>query len=110
MDWVFIYKNMPVEILAEFKSWRKVRDWKGTTGWVHRSMLSGKNRWVIVRTKTVPLRRDASANAPIVAKLRNKVVGRLIACRDGWCEVRVNGLQGWTKRSALWGIHAHEKN
>ena len=110
VDWVFIYKNMPVEILTEFKSWRKVRDWKGTTGWVHRSMLSGKNRWVIVRTKSAPLRQSASPDAPIVAKLRNKVVGRLVVCRNDWCEVTVNGIQGWTKRSALWGIYPNEKN
>ena len=108
VDWVFIYKNMPVEILAEFKGWRKVRDWKGTTGWVHRSMLSGKYRWIIVRNNTEPLRREAKPEAPVIAKLESKVVGQLEQCRGDWCEVTVNGIQGWIKRTALWGVYPNE--
>ena len=108
VDWVFIYKNMPVEILAEFKGWRKVRDWKGTTGWVHRSMLSGKHRWILVRKNTTPLHREAKPDAPVIAKLNSKVVGRLQQCRGGWCEVTVNGIQGWIKRIALWGVYPNE--
>lgn len=108
VDWVFIYKNMPVEILAEFKSWRKVRDWKGTIGWVHRSMLSGKYRWIIVQKKTEPLRREANPQAPVIAKLKSKVVGRLKRCRGNWCEVTVNGIQGWVKRAAIWGVYPDE--
>lgn len=108
VDWVFIYKNMPVEIVAEFKGWRKVRDWKGTTGWVHRSMLSGKYRWIIVRSKTAPLHREAKAEAPVIARLKNKVVGRLKQCQGDWCEVTVNGIQGWIRRGAIWGIYPNE--
>ena len=108
VDWVFVYKNMPVEIVAEFKGWRKVRDWKGTTGWVHRSMLSGKYRWIIVRDKTADMRREANSAAPMVAKLTNKVVGRLKQCNGGWCEVAVNGLQGWIERKSIWGIYPNE--
>ena len=108
VDWVFIYKNMPVEIVAEFKGWRKVRDWKGTTGWVHRSMLSGKYRWVIVRNKKAALHRDADPTAPIIATLQNKVVGRLKRCSGTWCEITVNGIQGWTQRNWIWGVYPTE--
>ena len=110
VDWVFTYKNMPVEILAEFKGWRKVRDWKGTTGWVHRSMLSGKYRWIIVLSKSEPLRREAKPEARVIAKLNSKVVGRLKQCRGDWCEVTVNGIQGWIKRPAIWGVYPNEGN
>ena len=34
VDWVFKRKGMPVEIVAEFENWRKIRDWQGTSGWV----------------------------------------------------------------------------
>jgi SH3-like domain-containing protein len=108
VEWVFIYKNMPVEIMAEFKAWRKVRDWKGTTGWVHRSMLSGKYRWIIIRSKSTTLRREATPEAPVIARLKNKVVGRLKRCRGPWCEVTVNGIQGWTKRTDIWGVYPKE--
>ena len=32
---------MPVEVIAEYDTWRKIRDWQGTVGWVHQSMLDG---------------------------------------------------------------------
>ena len=34
IDWVFKRKGMPVEIVAEFENWRKIRDWQGAGGWV----------------------------------------------------------------------------
>src|SRR5262245_57081238 len=42
VDWVFVRRGMPVEIIAEFDVWRKIRDWQGTVGWVHQSMLDGR--------------------------------------------------------------------
>ncbi|HKH69397.1 MAG TPA: SH3 domain-containing protein, partial [Reyranella sp.] len=39
IDWVFKRKAMPVEIVAEFENWRKIRDWQGASGWVHQSLL-----------------------------------------------------------------------
>src|SRR5579864_875220 len=40
VDWVFKRKGMPVEIVAEYENWRKIRDWQGASGWVHQSLLS----------------------------------------------------------------------
>jgi SH3-like domain-containing protein len=108
VDWVFTYRNMPVEIVAEFETWRKIRDWQGTIGWVHQSMLSGR-RWVIVRDSTQPLYRTGEANAPIVARVESKVLGRLKQCRSAWCEVDVSGIQGWIRRAAIWGVYPDEK-
>ena len=42
IDWVFHRRALPIEIVAEFGTWRKIRDEQGAEGWVHRSMLSGK--------------------------------------------------------------------
>src|SRR5471032_2415903 len=40
--WVFQRAGLPVEITAEFETWRKVRDSEGAEGWVLHSLLSGK--------------------------------------------------------------------
>jgi len=37
IEWVFIRKGEPVEIIAEYEQWRKVRDINGEGGWVHAS-------------------------------------------------------------------------
>jgi SH3-like domain-containing protein len=108
IEWVLTYRNMPVEVTAEFEAWRKVRDWKGTVGWVHKSMLSGK-RWVIVRGQRRPLRRNDDVNAPVIAHLDERVIGRLEQCRRSRCRIDIAGIQGWIERSAVWGVYPDEK-
>src|SRR3546814_20543597 len=41
IDWVYQRRGMPVEIIDEFDTWRRIRDWQGTEGWVHQSMVQG---------------------------------------------------------------------
>ena len=36
ISWIYRRKSMPVEILEEFSTWRKIRDWEGSEGWVHK--------------------------------------------------------------------------
>src|SRR5262245_12595892 len=40
--WVFQRAGLPVEIVAEFETWRRIRDSEGTEGWVLHSLLSGR--------------------------------------------------------------------
>ena len=40
--WVYQRAGLPVEILAEFEIWRKIRDSEGGEGWVLHSLLSGR--------------------------------------------------------------------
>ncbi len=30
VDWVYHRRHLPLEIIAEYGTWRKVRDWQGT--------------------------------------------------------------------------------
>lgn len=108
VEWVFVRRNMPVEITAEFDTWRKVRDWQGTTGWVHQSMLTGR-RSIIVPDGVQALRREAADDAAVIARLEQKVVGRLVECRREWCRIEVSGQNGWMKRSQFWGVYPDER-
>ena len=40
--WVYNRAALPVEVTAEFETWRRIRDWEGAEGWVYHSLLSGK--------------------------------------------------------------------
>src|SRR5436853_89841 len=63
--WVFVKKGEPVEILAEFEQWRKIRDHQGDSGWVHETMLSGK-RYVILEGADIHLlyKKPAKTSTP----------------------------------------------
>ncbi len=102
VEWVLVRRGIPVEIIAEFEHWRKIRDWQGTEGWVHQSMLSGA-RTAIVMDEVRVLRRGAEESAPAVAKLEPGVVGRLLSCEGVWCRLEVAGFRGWLKRAEIWG-------
>ena len=109
VDWVYESKYLPVEIIAEFKNWRKVRDVEGTQGWIHQSMLSNRRMFVIIgQMKT--LRRNDQSKSPAIAKLETNVIGELKRCptSSGWCKVSVGGHKGWLRRVDFWGVYAKE--
>ena len=56
--WVFQRAGLPVEIIAEFETWRRIRDSEGTEGWVLHSLLSGRRTAVV-------LSRGADKGAPV---------------------------------------------
>jgi SH3-like domain-containing protein len=107
VDWVFKRKAMPVEIVAEYENWRKIRDWQGASGWVHQSLLTGK-RSFIISAKTASLYKTPASSAEVVAKLEPEVLGEIRSCAGDWCRVKVSGVSGWIERSSMWGVYKSE--
>ena len=107
VEWVFQRRNMPVEVVAEFDTWRRIRDWQGTTGWVHQSMLVGKRNMVVTAPQAALLRTPEPGAAP-VARLEAAVQGEILSCKGGWCRIRVQNHRGWIERAAIWGVYPDE--
>lgn len=109
VDWVYKRRDLPVEVVAEFNHWRKIRDWQGTVGWVHQSLLSGR-RMLLVTDKTRTLRVQPAEAAAPVALLEAGVVGRLLSCprSNAWCRVEVSRHEGWLRRGEFWGVYPNE--
>lgn len=107
VEWVYRRRGLPLKIIAEFDTWRKVQDWRGSVGWMHRSMLSGK-RTAIVDSKGLIMLRKPRPGAPAVARVEAGVVARIRRCRDGWCRIEAGSLTGWVPQVALWGTEPGE--
>ena len=107
IDWVFVRRDMPLEITGEYGHWRRVRDRDGAGGWVHYSLLSGI-RTVVVSEAMADLRLRPEPDAPVVARAEPGVVARLGSCDRDWCRVSAGGHRGWTRKTALWGVSADE--
>lgn len=107
IDWMFKRKAMPVEIVAEYENWRKIRDWQGASGWVHQSLLTGK-RSFIISAKTASLYKTPAASSEVVAKLEPEVMGEIRSCAGDWCRVKVAGVSGWIERTGMWGVYKSE--
>lgn len=107
IDWVFTRKDMPVEITAEHGHWRRVQDRDGAGGWVHYALLSGV-RTALVEQDLTPLHARADEGTPVMAYLEAGVVARLTECAGDWCRLNADGIRGWARKSALWGVLAGE--
>jgi SH3-like domain-containing protein len=109
VDWVYMRRRLPVEVIAEFETWRQIRDPDGAEGWVHQSMLSGR-RTGMIAGEARPLRKGNNDIAEDIATLEPGVVVDVQRCpaEATFCRVEVNGLQGWLKRDHFWGIYPKE--
>ncbi len=113
IDWVYVKKNMPVEVIREFEHWRMIKDFEGTKGWIHRSGLSAK-RYAFVSVDVTKLRKVPKDEAQVLAYLKKKVVLKVKKCpkRYDFCKVSLNDndndYEGWVRKSDLWGVYIDE--
>lgn len=100
---VYNRKGLPVEVLREYRDWRRVRDHEGTTGWIKRTQLS-TTRMAMILGEVAPLHRRDAPDARVIARLSPGMVLELGDCDSAWCAVRVSGYRGYVPRRALWGV------
>ena len=107
IDWVLVREGMPVEIVREFDAWREIKTVDGDTGWVHKSLLSGK-RSAIVKGYTRRIYAKPSADARPIADVESDVIASLKECTESWCYLNVLTYDGWIEKDALWGAYDYE--
>lgn len=111
--WVFQRAGLPVEITAEFETWRRVRDADGTEGWVLHSLLSGRRTvlispWTKNKGETFALRDSANESAAVVATLEPGVIANVQSCQNAWCRLTVSKITGYIRQDRLWGVYPNE--
>jgi len=109
--WVFHYKGLPVEIIAEFELWRRIRDSDGQEGWVYHSLLAGKRTITVApwrKGEALALRSGPREANRVVARVKAGAVGEVSSCTGSWCEVELKGYQGWIRQTMLWGVYPDE--
>jgi len=107
VNWMFARKGLPVEIIEEFDTWRKIRDHDGEEGWIHASLLSSR-RTIMVIGEVRAVRRTPSTDAREVLRAEPGVIGTLFDCEETWCRVEIEGRRGWLQRSEFWGTRPGE--
>ncbi len=110
--WVFQRAGLPVEITAEFDTWRKIRDSEGTEGWVLHSLLSGRRTALVgpgKQGKTFPLYARPNLKSDQVATLQSGVIGNIRTCDGQWCRIEGEGFDGYIQQVELWGVYPDEK-
>ena len=123
--WVFQRAGMPVEIVAEYETWRRIRDAEGTEGWVLHSLLSGRRTAMVTpwaktgkvesKAEPVALYGRAEETGDVVARLQSGVITNVKSCTGKWCRVIValpqkgGDVDGYLRQDRLWGVYPDER-
>lgn len=110
--WVFTRAGLPVEITAEFETWRRIRDSEGAEGWVYHSMLSGRRTALVgpwLKDGAVALHGKADADSGVKARVEPGVLGSVKDCDGHWCRFFGDGFDGFIEQEKLWGVYPDEK-
>jgi SH3-like domain-containing protein len=115
--WVFQRAGLPVEIIAEYETWRRIRDSEGTEGWVLHSLLSGRRTALVmpwVKTgETINLLDRSDEKGSTVAHLQPGVIANVKGCDGKWCRVTISmdgarDIDGYVQQVKLWGVYPNE--
>jgi len=112
VKWLYQRAGLPVEITAEFETWRRIRDSDGTEGWVYHSLLSGRRTGVVTakaKDDLVPVYDSADLKGRVIAQLERGVQSSVKRCNVGWCKISGQGYDGWIQQDRLWGVYSDEK-
>ena len=110
--WIYTRIGWPVEIIAEFENWRRIRDSDGSEGWVYHSLLSGKRMAAVqLKSKTdlAPLYDQPDAKGAVTAQLQVGVLSAVKHCTGTWCQIAGDGFDGWIPQNELWGVYPDER-
>jgi SH3-like domain-containing protein len=110
--WVFERAGLPVEITAEFDTWRKVRDSEGTEGWVLHSLLSGRRTALVApwkKDQVFTLYVNPGASSAPAARLQPSVIANIKTCDGKWCHIFGDGFDGYIEQTSLWGVYQNER-
>ncbi len=114
-SWIFQRAGLPVEITAEFDTWRKIRDSEGSEGWVLHSLVSGRRTALIAPWKKdkgqepLTLYAQPSQSAAVSARLAPGVIANVRKCDGEWCHVLGENFDGYIPQNNLWGVYQGEK-
>ena len=76
-------KGLPVEIIAEFDTWRKVKLHDGDEGWIYASLLSSR-RTAMIKNNIAEMRRRPADDARVVLRAEPGVIGELLDCTEDY--------------------------
>ena len=108
ISWLYQRAELPVRVVEVYENWRKIEDPDGTQGWMLVNLLSA-DRTVMITGDIRPLREAPRPDARIRYRAEPGVVGRIRACRRGWCEIDVRGRSGFVQTGHLFGVGEDER-
>ena len=106
--WVYQEKGYPVEVIDEYELWRQIREIDGTTGWVHRTQISGVRHALVLEEG--PLSNAPRVDGKTVAIAQKGTIGRILKCpkSSDYCLLDFGPAKGWMAKNMFYGMYKNE--
>ena len=106
--WLYVRPDLPIRVVEVYRTWRKVQDPDGTTGWMLVNLLSDQRTAIVRGQAPRPLHEAPDEASPVRFRAEPGVVGRVSRCAGGWCHFDVRGRGGYIRVAQVWGVEARE--
>ena len=108
IDWIYQKEDYPLLVIAEYANWFKVTDIDGSSGWILRALLSLK-RYGIILNNSQKLVKSPKERNIVTVIAEQGVLGSILKCENGWCEMEIGGFNGWIRAENIWGTLDQER-
>lgn len=118
IEWVYKKKGEPVEVIAQFEHWYRVKDFNGDEGWVKSTMITKKRRGIVsISSKDKKNKAklygqiydEPDKNSHIIAQIEHSKRVDITQCNKQWCQIKIANLTGWIEKPYLWGAYGNEE-
>lgn len=110
IEWVYMQKSAPVEVIAEFEDWRRIRDWQRSESWIKAQMLNKKRFVKIITPGENNIYAKSNYKSKVIARVEDEVVAEVKKCpaKNDFCLLKFNDAEGWVPRQNLYGLYKDE--
>ena len=108
IDWVFLRTGIPLEIIAEFGNWRRIKAVDGVGGWIYSGLLTGRRTVIFTKDNSrIHLMPDDESST--VALANSMVIATVKSCESEWCLIDLRDYHGWVRKDLIWGVYGTEQ-
>jgi len=110
IEWIYKQKGAPLEIINEYELWRQVRDWEGSTSWIHKTLLTGRRFIKVITPGENNIYQRPDDEAKVVAKVEDGVIGEIKKCpkKSEFCLIKFDSVEGWVNKRNIFGVYENE--
>tara|TARA_A100001015_G_scaffold303644_1_gene393593 strand:+ start:538 stop:996 length:459 start_codon:yes stop_codon:yes gene_type:complete len=101
IKYIYTKKNLPIKQIDKKENFRRIIDHKKNSGWIHWSQLKTINSIIPLDDKIL-FSKPSNFSKPL-AKIKKGRVLVVQKCKDSWCKVETEKLNGWIKNNNVWG-------
>lgn len=102
VKWIYTCKNLPMKVIEEFESWKKVCDVHEDCGWIKGNLLSDKHH-AMIKEDTYGYQKQ-SVDSKITMKIDKFVVMKIEKCNEEWCFLSTPKRKAWVQKKHIYGV------